>query len=307
VYYNCPLYKKLFNSSSVIPSISKIEDLAKFPILNDEIIIENTVKDTKNIFAGRRNIDEHKIWKVFSNEKFPYTGVPYYFGYSANDFAIEVDFLQRMLWGVGVRQNDFCHAIVSGLDPLTYSIYDAVLKMGCRWLGGFSIEIDLPRIFDSMRLKPNVLISPWSMLSSFNKYAKKGGFDEQTYFLSYQKVLVYDIIWQQKRADKLRGKGWVNAEFFNLRKINIPGFYACECEMHNGLHYPQESFIVEIVDPENPHELVAEGERGQLIITSISREATPCIRYTPSKPLFAAKHLEKCECGRTIARLEFQK
>jgi phenylacetate-CoA ligase len=305
---NCPLYKELFDSNSLEPKVSKLEDLAKFPVLTEDMLVENTVKDKKNIFAGRRNINEDKIMKVFSNEKFPYQeGTPYYFGYSTNDYEKEVNILIRMLFGVGVYQGSYVHAIVSGLDPLTYSIYDTILRMGCRWLGGFTIDIDLPRIFDSMRLEPSVLISPWSMLSQFNKYAKKNGFDEETYFLNYQKVLVYDIIWELKRAEKLQGKGWGNAEFYSFRKINIPGFYACECEKHDGLHYPQEEFFIEIVDPENHNELVADGERGQMLITNLTREATPCIRYTPAKPLFASKHLEKCECGRNIARLKFLK
>ncbi len=307
VYNNCPLYKRSFDQNKADLNIKKIEDLTKFPLLTDEIIIENTVKN-KDIFGGRQNIDEDKIWKLFSNDKFPYVeGSPFFYGYSENDFQAEINILKRMLVGCGIRQEDFVHAIILGMDPITYSIYQAILKLGCRYLGGLAVEIDIPRIVDSMRLKPNCLITPFAMLMAASKHAKKAGFDEATHFLNYQKVLVHDIIWETKRAEKLQRKGWKNAEFFNFRKINIPGFYACECEKHDGLHYPQDSFIAEIVDPENTNELVAEGERGQLLVTTITREASPCIRYTPPRPLYASKNVEKCDCGRTIARIKFLK
>ena len=307
VYANCPLYKNLFDSNSISPNVNKIEDLAKFPILTDAMIIENTVKNN-DTFGGRQNVDEDKIMKVFSNDQFPYIeGSPFFYGYTENDFQNEINILERILWGTGVRQEDFVHAIILGMDPITYSVYKAILKLGCRYVGGLAVEIDVPRIVDSMRLSPNSMVVPFGMLMACSKHAKKSGVDEDTYFLSYEKVLVYDTIWEEKRAEKLQSRGWKNAEFFNLRKINMPGFYACECENHDGLHYPQDSFIAEIVDPENPNELVAEGERGQLVVTNINREASPCIRYATTKPLYAAKYLEKCNCGRTIARIKFLK
>jgi len=75
---------------------------------------------------------------------------------------------------------------------------------------------------------------------------------------------------------------------------------ACDCEYHKGLHVYEDHFLPEIIDPETLKP-VAEGETGELVFTTITKEGIPLIRYR-TKDLTSISY-DKCECGRTLARI----
>jgi phenylacetate-CoA ligase len=88
-------------------------------------------------------------------------------------------------------------------------------------------------------------------------------------------------------------------DIYGLSEIMGPGV-ACDCEYHEGLHICDDHFLPEIIDPKTL-EPVADGETGELVFTTITKEGIPLIRYR-TKDLTSITH-ETCKCGRTSPRI----
>ena len=106
--------------------------------------------------------------------------------------------------------------------------------------------------------------------------------------------------WTENMRLQIEEKLHIHAhDIYGLSEIMGPGV-ACDCEYHKGLHVFEDHFLPEIVDPETLKP-VAPGETGELVFTTITKEGIPMIRYR-TKDLTNITY-EKCECGRTIARI----
>jgi phenylacetate-CoA ligase len=89
-------------------------------------------------------------------------------------------------------------------------------------------------------------------------------------------------------------------DIYGLSEIIGPGVSA-ECEAHEGLHLYEDHFLPEIIDPETLEPLPP-GEKGELVITTLTKEATPVIRYRTRD--ITSLNYEPCSCGRTLVRME---
>ena len=105
---------------------------------------------------------------------------------------------------------------------------------------------------------------------------------------------------KQKEKEKSKKLLHITAhDIYGLSEIMGPGV-AADCSYHVGLHIWEDYFLPEIINPKTL-EPVAEGESGELIITTLTKEALPLLRYR-TKDLTSITY-EKCECGRTSARI----
>jgi phenylacetate-CoA ligase len=106
--------------------------------------------------------------------------------------------------------------------------------------------------------------------------------------------------WTEKMRQEIEYRLNVRAhDIYGLSEIMGPGV-ACDCEYHAGLHVCEDHFLPEIVHPKTLKG-VADGETGELVFTTLTKEGLPLIRYR-TKDLTSITH-EKCECGRTSARI----
>lgn len=94
--------------------------------------------------------------------------------------------------------------------------------------------------------------------------------------------------------------GLESFDIYGLTEIIGPGV-SVECEHHNGLHIFEDHFLPEIIDPDTGASLPY-GEEGELVFTTLTKEAMPVIRYRTRD--LTILHAEKCECGRTLVRME---
>jgi phenylacetate-CoA ligase len=94
--------------------------------------------------------------------------------------------------------------------------------------------------------------------------------------------------------------GIMALDIYGLSEVLGPGV-GCECAVKDGLHIFEDHFIVEIVDPETGKQ-VPDGERGELVFTTLTKEALPIIRYRTRD--ISVIRREQCACGRTHARIE---
>jgi len=106
--------------------------------------------------------------------------------------------------------------------------------------------------------------------------------------------------WTEKMRSEIESRLNITAhDIYGLSEIMGPGV-ACDCKYHSGLHICEDYFYPEIIDPKTL-EPVADGETGELVFTTLTKEGIPLIRYR-TKDLTSITH-EKCECGRTSARI----
>ena len=103
---------------------------------------------------------------------------------------------------------------------------------------------------------------------------------------------------QRKRIEKMFGVKAYNS--FGLSEMNGPGV-AFECTYQNGLHVWEDAYIVEIIDPKTL-QAVPDGEYGELVMTTLDREAMPLLRYRTRD--ITRILTGNCECGRTHRRLD---
>jgi phenylacetate-CoA ligase len=106
--------------------------------------------------------------------------------------------------------------------------------------------------------------------------------------------------WTENMRKEIEAKLHLKAyDIYGLSEIMGPGV-AADCEYHNGLHVYEDHFIPEVINPDTL-EPCKEGETGELVFTTITKEALPLFRYR-TKDLTSITY-EKCECGRTLARI----
>ena len=106
--------------------------------------------------------------------------------------------------------------------------------------------------------------------------------------------------WTEKMRNEIEARLNITAhDIYGLSEIMGPGV-ACDCEHHTGLHICEDYFYPEIIDPKTL-EPVSDGETGELVFTTLTKEGIPLIRYR-TKDLTSITH-ETCKCGRTSARI----
>lgn len=104
---------------------------------------------------------------------------------------------------------------------------------------------------------------------------------------------------EEMRHDIEQTLGIKAYDIYGLTELSGPGV-AFECEEQNGMHINEDHFIAEIIDPDTG-EVLPEGEKGELVFTSISKKAFPLIRYRTRDICVLSR--EKCSCGRTHVRM----
>lgn len=105
---------------------------------------------------------------------------------------------------------------------------------------------------------------------------------------------------ENMRAEIQRRLGLESFDTYGLSEVMGPGV-AGECSQHAGLHINEDHFLVEVLDPET-HQPVAPGQKGEIVFTTLNKQALPVLRYRTGD--ITALHPEPCKCGRTLVRME---
>ena len=106
--------------------------------------------------------------------------------------------------------------------------------------------------------------------------------------------------WTEQMRLQIEDKLHISAhDIYGLSEVMGPGV-ACDCKYHKGLHVFEDHFLPEIIDPETLRPIEA-GQTGELVFTTLTKEGLPLIRYR-TKDLTSISY-DKCECGRTTARI----
>ncbi|MCW5611591.1 MAG: phenylacetate--CoA ligase [Rubrivivax sp.] len=226
------------------------------------------------------------------------TGKPTVVGYTAGDLQRWAGLMARSLRCAGVRPGDLVHnAYGYGLFTGGLGAHDGAAALGCPVVpvSGGGTERQVALIMD---FQPRVLCSTPSYALAIAEVAEQQGVDLHASGLAIG--LFGAEPWSQAMRAEIEARIGLRAvDVYGLSEIMGPGV-ACECECRAGLHGWEDHFLFELIDPETG-EPVPDGEAGELVITTLSKEALPMLRYR-TRDITRLAHT-RCDCGRTHLRL----
>jgi phenylacetate-CoA ligase len=225
-------------------------------------------------------------------------GKPTVVGYTRADLDAWTELMARCMTMAGVRPGMVVH------NANGYGLFTGGLGFHA---GGERIGATVVPVSGGFGARQAMLLSDLGgqVLTSTPSYAlviaqavRDAGLDPSE--LSLELGLFGGEPWTEAlRAEIERELGLRAVSFYGLSEMCGPGV-AAECSARNGLHVQEDHFLVEVVDPDSG-EPVGEGEQGELVFTTLTKEALPLIRYRTGD--IGTVDGAPCECGRTLARV----
>jgi phenylacetate-CoA ligase len=290
-YANVAHYREKFDAAGVRPSDFKsLDDIAKFPFT-----LKTDLRDTYpfGMFAVRRE----SLLRLHASSGT--TGKPTVVGYTRGDLDLWSDLMARSLACAGVVPGDIVHnAYGYGLFTGGLGAHYGAERLGCTVVpvsgGGTERQVTLLADFGA-----NVLCSTPSYALNIAEVASGMGVDLR------RAPLRLGVFGAEPWSDAIRRDleerlGIVAVDIYGLSEILGPGV-ACECHAARaGLHGWEDHFLFETIDPETLQTLPM-GESGELVISTLTKEALPMIRYRTRD--ITRLNSDPCICGRTHVRI----
>lgn len=294
-YENSPYYKRSFDEAGVTPdSIKALSDLTQFPFVD-----KKTERDTQGVGSFLGELCAVKEEDVFISTSSGSTGVPTISPFTQADFDEWQDVESRWFYQIGMRKNDrYVHALnfslyVGGPDVMGAQNLGAL----CIWGGTLPSE---RLLFILKTYQPTIIWTSPSYAWYLGETAKKNGIDPAR-DLSINKIIVAGEMGGSIGATRKAIEELWGAELYDFYGLSdIFGACAAMCEAKDGLHIAEDQILVETVDL-NTGEILPDGERGELVYTTLRKHARPMIRFRSGDIGYVDK--TKCSCGRTHARI----
>lgn len=290
-YDNVPLHRKRLKANGVAPAdIRSLRDLASLPFT-----LKSDLRDHYpfGMFARPRET----LARVHASSGT--TGKPTVVGYSAKDIATWADLMARSFACAGARPGDVVHnAYGYGLFTGGLGAHYGAERLGATVvpMSGGNTERQIVLIQD---FAARVLCATPSYALSIAEAAEKQGVDLRKSKLEIG--LFGAEPWSEAMRRELDARLGIKAvDIYGLSEIMGPGV-AVEClEERDGLHGWEDHFLFEVIDPDTGKS-VPKGEAGELVITTLTKEALPMIRYRTRD--ITRLSTERCGCGRTHVRI----
>ena len=268
-YDNVPMYRKRFDDAGVHPDdLKDLKDLAKFPFT-----YKNDLRD--NYPFGLSAVPREKLVRIHASSGT--TGKPTVVVYTKNDIDVWADTLARSLRASGLRAGDTIHnAYGYGLFTGGLGAHYGIERLGATVvpMGGGQTEKQVGLITD---FEPKgIMVTPSYMLNILEGF-HKAGIDPRK---SSLQVGVFGAEpWTNAMRKEVEEAFDMHAvDIYGLSEIMGPGV-ANECvESKDGLHVWEDHYYPEVINPATG-EVVEDGEEGELVFTTLTKEGMPMIRY----------------------------
>jgi len=290
-YANVPLYRQRLDATGVKPGDFKaLADIARFPFT-----LKSDLRD--NYPFGMFAVPRDQVLRLHASSGT--SGKPTVVGYSKGDLDLWSDLMARSLACAGARPGDIVHnAYGYGLFTGGLGAHYGAERLGCTVVpmsgGGTERQVTLLQDFGA-----NVLCATPSYALNIAEVAAAMNVDLRR---SSLRIGVFGAEpWSESMRRVLEDQLGIKAvDLYGLSEILGPGV-ASECGMvQAGLHGWEDHFLFEVIDPETlaPRPI---GESGELVITTLTKQALPMIRYR-TRDITRLSH-EPCACGRTHVRI----
>ncbi len=291
VYNTVPFYKKRFDEVGVkVDDVRSLEDLRRLPF---------TYKDNlrDNYPFGMFTVPMDDVVRIHASSGT--TGKPTVVGYTARDIQTWSELMARTLMAGGATRGDMIH------NAYGYGLFTGGLGFhyGAEKLGASVIPISggntKRQVMIMTDFGPTILTCTPSYALLIAEVAEEMGVDFREF--NFKAGIFGAEPWSEQMREEIERKLNLKAmDIYGLSEIIGPGV-SVECiEAQNGLHIFEDHFIPEIIDPDT-EEVLPYGTPGELVFTTITKEAFPVIRYRTRD--ISVLYPEPCRCGRTIVRM----
>ncbi len=290
MYTQVPFYRQRMQQFGLLPQdIATLEDLGKLPF--------TTKQDMRDHYPyGMFAVPQREIVRIHASSGT--TGKPTVVGYTKKDLGIWSEVMARTLTAAGVSSHSFVQiAYGYGLFTGGLGIHYGAELVGASVIpvssGNTSRQITLMKDFGTTALA----CTPSYALHLAESMREMGVDPKDTQL----KVGVFGAEpWSEQMRKEIEEQLGIKAiDIYGLSEIIGPGV-ASECSAQHGLHMNEDHFYPEIIDPETG-EVLPDGEKGELVITTITKEGMPMIRYRTRDLTVLTR--EACSCGRTLVRM----
>ena len=290
-YANVPHYRKKFDATGIGPiDFKSLPDIVRFPFT-----LKSDLRD--NYPFGMFAVPREQLLRVHASSGT--TGKPTVVGYTKRDLGTWADLMARCFASAGALPGDVVHnAYGYGLFTGGLGAHYGAERLGCTVVpasgGGTERQVTLINDF-----KASVLCATPSYALNIAEVGEKMGFDLR--HSSLRVGLFGAEPWSDAMRHDLQDRLGLRAvDVYGLSEIMGPGV-ACECcAVQSGLHGWEDHFLFETIDPETLQPLPI-GTTGELVITTLTKEAQPMVRYRTRD--ITRLSSEPCDCGRTHVRI----
>ncbi len=291
VYRSVAFYRKKFDELKILPEdIQSLKDLANFPLTSKEDLRHSY---PYAMFA----ITLREVVRIHSSSGV--TGKPTVTGYTRNDLHHWSQLAARVLTAGGVTKDDvvqitFRYGLLTGAFGL---------HQGAELIGASVIPMSTgntqKQVMIMQDYKTTALVGTPSYGLRLAKYMEEVGIDPKS--LSLKLGLFGGEPFPEVMRKEIEERLFITAtDNYGVSEVMGPGVSA-ECLHKNGLHLYEDHFIPEIIDPQTL-QVLPPGAEGELVLTTLTKEAFPLIRYRTRD--ITALDFSPCPCGRTIVRMK---
>ncbi len=291
VYASVPFYRQSFDRAGITPdSVKSLADLQRLPFT-----LKQDMRDSYpyGLFAAPME----EIVRIHASSGT--TGKPTVVGYTRKDIDTWSELMARSFAAAGVHRGDIIH------NSYGYGLFTGGLgaHYGAEKLGASVIPMSGGNTKKQIMIMKDFGSTVLTCTPSYSLFMAEAAREEGLDFQGLK--LRVGIFGAEPWSEAMRGEieeklNLCAIDIYGLSEIMGPGV-AIECrEAKKGLHIWEDHFIPEIIDPDTG-EILPEGERGELVITTITKEGIPLIRYRTRD--ITSLTYEPCVCGRSHARL----
>jgi len=290
VYDKVPFYRKSFDAAGIKPeSVRTLEDLRRLPFTS-----KNDLRD--NYPLGLLTVPQSEVREIHGSSGT--TGKPIIVAYTGKDLDIWGEVMARTLACAGCEPGDVIqNAYGYGLFTGGLGLHGGILRLGAMVIpmsGGNSKRQIM--LIEDMGAKA-ICCTPSYFLSLVETAEEmKVRFPDTKLRIA---VLGAEPWTENMRREIEKRSGVLAIDIYGLSEIIGPGV-SSECRCQNGLHINEDHFLPEVINP-GTGEVLGDGEAGEIVFTSLTKDATPVIRFR-TRDICSITH-DKCECGRTAARM----
>ncbi len=290
IWDNVPYYRNKMEEKGITPDdVKGTHDLYKLPfVTKDDLrqaypygLLAKPLKDCVRIHSTSGTTGKRVI--AF---------------YTQHDIDLWEDCCARALTAVGATEEDVCHVAYGyGLFTGGSGIHGGSHKVGCLTVPISSGNTDRQIMF-IQDLQSTILCCTPSYAAYLAESMRELGISKEQ--LSLKSGIFGAEAWSEEMRKDIENSLGIKAyDIYGLTELSGPGV-AFECSAQSGMHINEDHFIAEIIDPDTG-EVLPEGSKGELVFTSITKEAFPLLRYRTKDICMLTR--EKCSCGRTLIKM----
>jgi phenylacetate-CoA ligase len=268
-YERVPHYRKAFDAAGVKPGdLGSPEDLARFPFTSKADLRDNYP-------FGMFAVPREQVARIHASSGT--TGRPTVVGYTREDLETWADLMARSIHAAGGRPGDVVHVAYGyGLFTGGLGAHYGAERLGCTVVpvSGGMTERQVQLILD---FEPRVImVTPSYFLAILDEMERQGVDPHRT---SLEIGIFGAEPWTNEMRLEVEGRTGIDAvDIYGLSEVMGPGVSQEAVTTKDGLHVWEDHFYPEVIDPVT-HEVLPDGEEGELVFTSLTKQAMPVIRY----------------------------